>query len=89
MMPAGCLEEGGEGGREEEEEERRLREVLKDCSVVCGMHPDQATDNIFEAALAFGKPVACVPCCVFAREFPHRRRPKRVVVEGERGRDLE
>ena len=88
MMPAGCFEE--EGGREEEKEEKRLRRVLKECSVVLGMHPDQATDNIFEAALAFGKPVACVPCCVFAREFPHRRRPKKfkeevvVVVEGEK-----
>jgi hypothetical protein len=84
MMPAGCFEEEeeGEGGREEE---GRLRRVLRECSVVIGMHPDQATDNIFEAALAFGKPVACVPCCVFAREFPHRRRPKRVVVEREEG----
>lgn len=26
-------------------------------------------------ALAHGKPFAVVPCCVFARDFPHRRMP--------------
>ncbi len=60
---------------EEAEEAKCLRETLRDCSLVVGMHPDQATDVCFDAALAFGKPVACVPCCVFARAFPHRRRP--------------
>ncbi len=37
-----------------------------------GLHPDQATDAILDAALALGKPFAVVPCCVFARLFPHR-----------------
>jgi hypothetical protein len=43
------------------------------CSVVVGMHPDQATEPIVDLALAHGKPFAVVPCCVFARETPGRR----------------
>ena len=36
------------------------------------MHPNQATDSVFETALALGKPFAVVPCCVFADLNPHR-----------------
>jgi hypothetical protein len=43
--------------------------------VVIGYHPDQATEPIVDYALASGKPFVIVPCCVFARDFPHRRRP--------------
>lgn len=48
--------------------------MLKSCQVVIGFHPDQATDAILDFALARGLPVAIVPCCVFARSFPERRR---------------
>ncbi|TFJ85530.1 hypothetical protein NSK_003040 [Nannochloropsis salina CCMP1776] len=72
----------GEGLRERqgpttESQAERLWDILRRCSMVVGMHPDQATDVCFDAAFAFKKPVACLPCCVFAREFPHRRRPRR------------
>jgi hypothetical protein len=40
---------------------------------VVGMHPDQATEPIVACALALGKPWALAPCCVFARDSPHRR----------------
>eukprot|EP00884_Botryococcus_braunii_P010341 jgi/Botrbrau1/19308/Bobra.0073s0047.1 len=53
--------------------ESRHGEALRRCSIVVGLHPDQATDPILEFALAFGKPFAIIPCCVFARQFPHRR----------------
>ena len=49
--------------------------VLSGCSVVVGLHPDQATDAAVDFALAHGKPFAVVPCCTYARDFPHRRRP--------------
>jgi hypothetical protein len=39
-------------------------------AVVCGMHPDGATEFIVDLALALDKPFAVVPCCVFGREFP-------------------
>jgi hypothetical protein len=41
--------------------------------VIVGLHPDQATDAIVDAALAFQKPFAVVPCCVFPYLFTHRR----------------
>ena len=46
-----------------------------DASVIVAMHPDQATDAAIEVALALGKPFAVVPCCVFAKLFPHRSLP--------------
>ena len=49
--------------------------VIRDCSVVVGLHPDQATDAAVDLALAFGKPFAVVPCCTYSRDFPHRRLP--------------
>ena len=49
--------------------------VFRDCSVVVGLHPDQATDAAVDLALAFGKPFAVVPCCTYSRDFPRRRLP--------------
>ena len=34
-------------------------------ALLVGMHPDQATDSIVDAALHLGIPFAVVPCCVF------------------------
>ena len=52
-----------------------LGPLVESCGAVLGLHPDQATDAVVDAALALGKPFAVVPCCVFAREFTHRRLP--------------
>jgi hypothetical protein len=52
-----------------------IRNLLMTCSVVVGMHPDQATDPIMDLAMRTGKPFACVPCCVYSKQF-HRRRLK-------------
>ena len=49
--------------------------AFADCSVVVGMHPDQATEAIVDFAAKFGKPFAVVPCCVFPQLFPHRTVP--------------
>lgn len=46
---------------------------LRMASCFVGMHPDQATECIVDAALLLGKPFAVVPCCVFAILFPTRR----------------
>eukprot|EP00949_MAST-11_sp_MAST-11-sp1_P004428 g4428.t1 len=54
------------------EEEARL---LKECTAIIGMHPDQATDAIVDVAIQVKKPYAIVPCCVFAKMFPHRKLP--------------
>jgi hypothetical protein len=48
-------------------------ELFSDCSVLVGMHPDEATEAIVDAALTLGKPFAIVPCCVMSRVFPDRQ----------------
>jgi hypothetical protein len=42
-------------------------------SLILGMHPDQATEPIVDAAAQFGVPFAVVPCCVFPTLFAARR----------------
>ncbi|KAJ1479043.1 hypothetical protein T484DRAFT_1959718, partial [Baffinella frigidus] len=48
-------------------------EILRECSVVVGLHPDQAAGPMVDFALASGKPFACVPCCVYSQQFTRRR----------------
>jgi hypothetical protein len=52
--------------------------LVEECSVLVGLHPDQATGAIVEAAIHHRRPFAVVPCCVFAREFPCRSIPARL-----------
>lgn len=47
--------------------------LLLSSSILCGMHSDQATEAIVDAALLKKKPFAVVPCCVFPNLFPDRR----------------
>ena len=49
-----------------------IADAVRAASVLVAMHPDQATDLVFETALALNKPFAVVPCCVFADANPHR-----------------
>ena len=48
-------------------------EVIRNCSVVVGMHPDQAAEHIIRFCLANNKPFAIIPCCVYSSQFPKRR----------------
>ena len=48
-------------------------DLMKNCSVVIGMHPDYATEFIIDFALKHNKPFAVLPCCVFPKSFPHRK----------------
>ena len=41
--------------------------------LIVGLHPDEATDAIVDAAVASGVPFAVVPCCTYGRLFPGRR----------------
>jgi len=53
--------------------EEKLQETLRNAALVVGMHSDQATEPIVDAAIAEGKLFAVVPCCVFNRTFHWRR----------------
>ncbi|KAL9185716.1 hypothetical protein ACHAXT_003493 [Thalassiosira profunda] len=46
--------------------------TLRNCSLLCGLHPDQATEPILALALQLGVPFAVVPCCVMPSLFPGR-----------------
>ena len=48
-------------------------ELIKGCSLIIGMHPDEATVDIVEVALAKKINFAVVPCCVFHNKFPDRK----------------
>ena len=52
--------------------EAHFSSLLRDCSAIVGMHPDQATGALVDAALALRKPFAVVPCCVFPESHPER-----------------
>jgi len=70
-------------GEEEEDEEVQNAEDLTDwasvrhrllgCSVIVGLHPDQATGAIVDFALKWNKGFAIVPCCVYRKHFPRRQ----------------
>lgn len=49
------------------------RELVSNCSIVVGMHPDEATEPIIDFAIAQQKPFAVVPCCVHSKQFPNRK----------------
>ena len=53
----------------------RARHLIDNCSVVVGMHPDQATEHLVDFALDTGKAFAVVPCCVHSKERPNRTAP--------------
>lgn len=50
--------------------EQECSSLLSTASALVGMHPDEATEPIVDAALRHRRPFAVVPCCVFARALP-------------------
>lgn len=51
------------------------RRIIQECSVIVGIHPDQAAEPIINFAQRTRRPFAMVPCCVYPMEFPRRRLP--------------
>lgn len=47
--------------------------LFKDCSLIIGMHPDEATDCIVDYSVYYKKPFAIVPCCVYSELFSQRK----------------
>ena len=54
--------------------------LLKNCSAVVALHPDEATGAVVDWAVRMRKPFVVVPCCVFGRLFPERLTPDGTVV---------
>lgn len=49
---------------------------IRNCSIIVGLHPDEATEAIVDMAVRLGKPFAVSPCCVMTKLFPHRKHAK-------------
>ena len=50
-----------------------LDKLLQNHTCLVGLHPDQPTEDIVDAALRYHKSVAVVPCCVYPDLFSERR----------------
>mmetsp|Transcript_34673 Transcript_34673/g.54156 ORF Transcript_34673/g.54156 Transcript_34673/m.54156 type:complete len:352 (-) Transcript_34673:1286-2341(-) len=50
------------------------REIIRQSSILVGMHPDQAAQAIVDFAIRNNKPFACIPCCVYSSEPQFRGR---------------
>jgi len=50
-----------------------VRNAILSCSIIVGLHPDQATSPIVNLALSLNKPFIIIPCCVFWKQFPRRK----------------
>jgi hypothetical protein len=48
------------------------QDLVKSCSALVGMHPDQAAEHLVDFALRNKKPFVLIPCCVYHKQFPHR-----------------
>jgi hypothetical protein len=59
----------------ENDQKAQLSKILheRDCSVLVGLHPDQATDPIMDIGFALNLPWVIVPCCVFPNLFTQRQ----------------
>lgn len=69
---------------EHRREEFTEKYVCDSFSIIVGVHADQATEIIVDAALAARVPFAVVPCCVFPRANTHRRTPDGALVNTTR-----
>lgn len=49
-----------------------LQDALNNSSLLVGLHADNATEAIIDAALQYKLPFVVVPCCVFGNFFPDR-----------------
>jgi len=47
-------------------------DLVKRSSCIVGLHPDECTEDILDAAIQLEKPAAIIPCCVFASLRPDR-----------------
>jgi len=71
------LTDRADGDDDDDDDDDGAGRAVRDCSLVAGMHPDQATEASVDLALRLGVPFAILPCCVMPKLFPHRRQNRR------------
>jgi hypothetical protein len=65
----------------------RIRKLVRSCSVIVGMHPDEATEAVIDTSLRLGKPFAILPCCVFRNLNAERLEIRKQKLGGGSGGD--
>ncbi|KAL3782701.1 hypothetical protein HJC23_012220 [Cyclotella cryptica] len=58
-----------------------VRDILQNCKLIIGFHPDQAAGDIAEFAIAQNIPYCIVPCCVYFDCFPKRKLQNGIAVK--------
>jgi len=53
-------------------ENEECMELVRRSRLIVGLHPDECTEDILDAAILWNKPCAIIPCCVFADLRPGR-----------------
>ena len=56
--------------------EDEVGKTISRCSIIAGLHPDQATEPIVKLALRLDVPFAILPCCVMPKLFPDRKQKR-------------
>ncbi len=69
------------------DERRRIRHLVRNCSIIAGMHPDEATEAIIDTSLRLGKPFAMLPCCIFRNLNVERQEIRKQREQGSGGTD--
>mmetsp|Transcript_45471 Transcript_45471/g.110146 ORF Transcript_45471/g.110146 Transcript_45471/m.110146 type:complete len:476 (-) Transcript_45471:379-1806(-) len=54
----------------------RVGDLVRSCSMIVGMHPDQASEALVDTSMRLGVPFAILPCCVMPKLFPNRRQKR-------------
>jgi hypothetical protein len=65
----------------------RIRKLVRSCSIIVGMHPDEATEAVIDTSLRLGKPFAILPCCVFRNLNAERLEIRKQKLGGGSGGD--
>eukprot|EP00535_Pseudo-nitzschia_heimii_P006406 CAMPEP_0197189358 /NCGR_PEP_ID=MMETSP1423-20130617/19620_1 /TAXON_ID=476441 /ORGANISM="Pseudo-nitzschia heimii, Strain UNC1101" /LENGTH=526 /DNA_ID=CAMNT_0042641445 /DNA_START=255 /DNA_END=1832 /DNA_ORIENTATION=+ len=69
------------------EQKQQVRQIVRSCSIMAGMHPDEATEAVIDTSLRLGKPFAILPCCVFRNLNPERKEKRKQKREAAGGTD--
>lgn len=69
------------------EDRQRIRKLVQTCSIIAGMHPDEATEAVIDTSLRLGKPFAILPCCIFRNLNLERQEIRKEKQRGAGGTD--
>eukprot|EP00536_Pseudo-nitzschia_multiseries_P011481 jgi/Psemu1/289706/fgenesh1_pg.394_\ len=83
--------DNADGSMKIDAEKDRIKHLVETCSIIAGMHPDEATEAVIDTSVRLAKPFAILPCCVFrnlnAERIEIRKQKQQQQQQGTRGTD--